>query len=232
MSPASVAPAVLEAPLAVLGIEPRHRLVGDEIRAGVDEAGRLLAAGSVLGHRIDAHRRHLVGELHHRGGNDPGLDVAHAGAAAVDRGQDHVLFLAERFQRLIATGRRRLVDGVDDVDVAILGEQVLHADLALVLRAVGDGGAGDGRIAFGNAEALQEAIEASSSSYPAEKAMATKKLDVIRKTIKELEDYERDTLYPLATRQIEIDLDDGVKANYPKFGTALKKIPGLDAKED
>ena len=81
-------------------------------------------------------------------------------------------------------------------------------------------------------KALQEAIEASSSSSPAEKAKATKKLDTIRKTIKELEDYERDTLYPLATRQIEIDLDDGVKANYPKFGTALKKIPGLDAKED
>jgi hypothetical protein len=39
-------------------------------------------------------------------------------------------------------------------------------------------------------------------------------------------------LYPLATKNIEIDLDDGVKANYPKFGTALKKIPGLDAKED
>ena len=39
-------------------------------------------------------------------------------------------------------------------------------------------------------------------------------------------------LYPLATEQVEIDLDDGVKVNYPKFGAALKKIPGLDAKED
>ncbi|CAM5782838.1 BREX-1 system adenine-specific DNA-methyltransferase PglX [Castellaniella caeni] len=48
----------------------------------------------------------------------------------------------------------------------------------------------------------------------------------------ELEDYERDVLYPLATQQIEIDLDDGVKANYPRFGAALKKIPGLDAKDD
>lgn len=25
------------------------------------------------------------------------------------------------------------------------------------------------------------------------------------------------------------DLDDGVKTNYPKFGAALKKIPGLGA---
>jgi hypothetical protein len=43
----------------------------------------------------------------------------------------------------------------------------------------------------------------------------------------ELGDYERDVLYPLATRQVEIDLDDGVKVNYPKFGDALKKITGL-----
>jgi hypothetical protein len=26
---------------------------------------------------------------------------------------------------------------------------------------------------------------------------------------------------------VGINLDDGVKVNYPKFGTALKKIPGL-----
>ena len=81
-------------------------------------------------------------------------------------------------------------------------------------------------------KALQETIEASASSSPAEKAKATKKLDTIRKTIKELENYECDTLYPLATRQIAIDLDDGVKANYPKFGAALKKLPGLEAKEE
>lgn len=77
-----------------------------------------------------------------------------------------------------------------------------------------------------------EVIERAASSSPAEAAKATKELDKIRKIIKELEDYERDTLYPLATQQIQIDLDDGVKANYPKFGDALKKIPGLDAKED
>jgi len=77
-----------------------------------------------------------------------------------------------------------------------------------------------------------ESIEVSATSSQAAKTKATKELDRIRKTIKELEDYERDTLYPLATRQIEIDLDDGVKANYPKFGPALKKIPGLDAQEE
>ena len=34
-------------------------------------------------------------------------------------------------------------------------------------------------------------------------------------------------LYPLATRQVEIDLDDGVKVNYNKLGAALRKITGL-----
>ena len=52
----------------------------------------------------------------------------------------------------------------------------------------------------------------------------------LKKNIKELEDYERDILYPLATQQIEIDLDDGVKVNYNKFGKALKKITGLTGK--
>ena len=48
-------------------------------------------------------------------------------------------------------------------------------------------------------------------------------------TVAELTPY---TLHPLTTRQMDIDLDDGVKVNYPKLGAALKKIVGLDAKED
>jgi len=47
--------------------------------------------------------------------------------------------------------------------------------------------------------------------------------------IGELTAWERDVIFPLAQQRIEIDLDDGVKANYPKFGPALKKIPGLSA---
>jgi hypothetical protein len=50
--------------------------------------------------------------------------------------------------------------------------------------------------------------------------------------IAEMEEYEREVLYPLATEQVEIDLDDGVKVSYAKLGAALKKIPGLDANED
>jgi hypothetical protein len=47
-----------------------------------------------------------------------------------------------------------------------------------------------------------------------------------------LDAYERDVLFPLASRRIEIDLDDGVKANYQKFGDALKPIKGLAEADD
>ncbi len=64
-----------------------------------------------------------------------------------------------------------------------------------------------------------------------EQAAAQKEADRLRKVLLELDEYEHDVLYPLASQQIEIDLDDGVKANYPKFGAALKKIAGLEAAE-
>jgi hypothetical protein len=65
-----------------------------------------------------------------------------------------------------------------------------------------------------------------------EQAVAAKEADRLRKVILELDEYEHDVLYPLASQQIAIDLDDGVKANYPKFGAALKKIPGLEASDE
>ena len=77
-----------------------------------------------------------------------------------------------------------------------------------------------------------EAVSISANSSPVEKTKALKEIDKVGKMILELEEYERDVLYPLAIQKLEIDLDDGVKANYPKFGTALKKIMGLNAKED
>jgi len=77
-----------------------------------------------------------------------------------------------------------------------------------------------------------EQVSISSSASQSEKTKALKEIEKLNKMIKELEDYERDVLYPLATEQVEIDLDDGVKVNYAKFGGALKKIPGLEAKEE
>jgi len=77
-----------------------------------------------------------------------------------------------------------------------------------------------------------EAVSISASASPGEKTKALKEIESLRKIIEELERYEREVLYPLATEQLAINLDDGVKVNYQKFGPALKKIPGLDAKEE
>ena len=71
------------------------------------------------------------------------------------------------------------------------------------------------------------AINISSSQSQSEKTKALKELEKTTKMIVELDEYERDILYPLATKQIEIDLDDGVKVNYPKFSHALKTVTGL-----
>jgi hypothetical protein len=77
-----------------------------------------------------------------------------------------------------------------------------------------------------------QAISIKASVSNSEKTKSLKEIEKVSKMIAEIEEYEREVLYPLATKKVEIDLDDGVKVNYPKFGAALKKIPGLDAKED
>lgn len=74
----------------------------------------------------------------------------------------------------------------------------------------------------------QERISATSTN-PRDKARADKETDRIRKVLLEISEYEHDILYPLATQQLTIDLDEGVKVNYSKFGSALKSIPGLGA---
>ena len=78
----------------------------------------------------------------------------------------------------------------------------------------------------------QERISGNPSTSVRDKARADKDVDRIRKMLLEVEGYEHDVLYPLATQQIAIDLDDGVKVNYPKFGLALKRIPGLESAGD
>jgi hypothetical protein len=77
-----------------------------------------------------------------------------------------------------------------------------------------------------------EAVSISTSASQAEKTKAIKEIEKVGKMITEMEEYEREVLYPLATEQLEIDLDNGVKVNYPRFGAALKKIPGLGKEED
>lgn len=52
------------------------------------------------------------------------------------------------------------------------------------------------------------------------------------KQIDELTAWERDVVYPMAQQKIAIDLDNGVKRNYPLFNGAVKPIKGLEAADD
>jgi len=78
----------------------------------------------------------------------------------------------------------------------------------------------------------QEAQSINPEATPAQRTKALKDVGEATKVIEELDGYERDVLYPLATQKKEIDLDDGVKANYPQFGAALKPIKGLSDADD
>ncbi|HDI3325491.1 BREX-1 system adenine-specific DNA-methyltransferase PglX [Vibrio cholerae] len=72
-----------------------------------------------------------------------------------------------------------------------------------------------------------EQIEISASASQKDKTQAIKAVAKINRVLDEINEYEHDVLYPLAGEKVEIDLDDGVKHNYPLFGKALKKVPGL-----
>lgn len=65
-----------------------------------------------------------------------------------------------------------------------------------------------------------------------QRVKAQKDVGAVIKQIAELEEWEREVVFPLAQAKIEIDLDDGVKRNYPKFGAALKAIKGLEAADE
>lgn len=60
-----------------------------------------------------------------------------------------------------------------------------------------------------------------------ERAADNRQADKYRAVVRELTDWERNTIYPLANKRVDIDLDDGVKVNYNKFPHALAKVTGL-----
>ncbi len=65
-----------------------------------------------------------------------------------------------------------------------------------------------------------------------QRTRALKDVGAVIKQIAELEEWEREVIFPLAQAKVEIDLDDGVKRNYPKFGAALKPIKGLEEADE
>ena len=77
-------------------------------------------------------------------------------------------------------------------------------------------------------EHLDHLIESGSSS---EQTQSAKEKDKLKLVLLELQEYEREVLYPFATERISIDLDDGVLVNYNKFGKAIKEVKGLNDKK-
>jgi hypothetical protein len=73
---------------------------------------------------------------------------------------------------------------------------------------------------------LQEIIN--SSSDASEVNQAEKEQRKLEEMLRELEEYERKVLMPLATERIELDLDDGVLVNYNKFGQAVEEIRSVN----
>ena len=76
-------------------------------------------------------------------------------------------------------------------------------------------------------EHLDHLIETGSSL---EQTKASKEKDRLKLVLLELQEYEREVLYPLAmdSKRMTIDLDDGVLVNYNKFGEAIKLVSGLN----
>lgn len=73
------------------------------------------------------------------------------------------------------------------------------------------------------------------SSYAAvldesDAAKDLREADRLRKIVNECKAYEDDILYPLATCNMPIDLDDGVLVNYLRMGKALRAIPAIEKK--
>lgn len=73
-------------------------------------------------------------------------------------------------------------------------------------------------------ELSSKANDATGSVSAKEKLAATKQLDKLALQIKEIDDWERDIVYPQCASPVEIDLDDGVKVNYQKLGNVLRPI--------
>lgn len=54
-----------------------------------------------------------------------------------------------------------------------------------------------------------------------------KERDLLTAQRREIRDWTHNTLFPLASAEIELDLDDGVKQNYPKLKGVVRKVTGL-----
>ena len=65
----------------------------------------------------------------------------------------------------------------------------------------------------------------------AQRNKALKQADEMKEKVREVKAFETQ-LVEMASHRLSIDLDDGVKANYPKFYPLVEPIRGLEASED
>ena len=63
-----------------------------------------------------------------------------------------------------------------------------------------------------------------------DRAKDKREAEKLHKAVTECKAYEDNVLYPLATRNLEIDLDDGVLVNYLRMGQVLRTIPAIERK--
>ena len=63
-----------------------------------------------------------------------------------------------------------------------------------------------------------------------DRAKDKREAEKLHKAVTECKAYEDNVLYPLATRNLAIDLDDGVLVNYLRMGQALRAIPTIEKK--
>lgn len=66
---------------------------------------------------------------------------------------------------------------------------------------------------------------------PAARNKALKQVEEIRQKLREMREFET-RIVEMASQRLSIDLDDGVKANYPKFYPLVEPIKGLDSKDE
>jgi type II restriction/modification system DNA methylase subunit YeeA len=83
------------------------------------------------------------------------------------------------------------------------------------------------RVLLEEAVRTAQAEQVMAGASTAQRNRAGKEIDRLNKQITELTDWERDHLYPMALQRIEIDLDDGVKRNYPLFNGVMRPVKGL-----
>ncbi|AVQ27161.1 BREX-1 system adenine-specific DNA-methyltransferase PglX [Fusobacterium ulcerans] len=74
-----------------------------------------------------------------------------------------------------------------------------------------------------NQRSYYEKIVIDGKTIPKDKKIAEKKLKELENNLKELREYANEVKH-IAEQKIVLDLDDGVKVNYEKFGKILRKI--------